>query len=106
MPVFEKTSNAFKDYDIDALENLHYADSIYFNDYYFSDRADHLAGLKVFIQDTDWPHKTRCVHEDAYTLVKRTERIDKNGHVTVSNNVSQIKDGQYHRRMTVSSDLE
>ena len=69
MSVFEKTINAFKDRDIDALENLHHEDFIYVNDYSFSDRADHLAGLKVFIQDTDWHHKTRCVHEDAYTLV-------------------------------------
>ena len=106
MSVFEKTINAFKDRDIDALENLHHEDFIYVNDYSFSDRADHLAGLKVFIQDTDWHHKTRCVHEDAYTLVMRTERIDENGHVTVSNNVSQIKNGQYYRTMTVSSNLE
>ena len=106
MSVFEKTINAFKDRDIDALENLHHEDFIYVNDYSFSDRADHLAGLKVFIQDTDWHHKTRCVHEDAYTLVMRTERIDENGHLTVSNNVSHIKNGQYYRTMTVSSDLE
>ena len=106
MSVFEKTINAFKDRDIDALENLHHEDFIYVNDYSFSDRADHLAGLKVFIQDTDWHHKTRCVHEDAYTLVMRTKRIDENGHITVSNNVSQIKNGQYYRTMTVSSDSE
>ena len=107
MSVFEKTIIAFKDRDIDALENLHHEGFIYVNDYSFSDRADHLAGLKVFIQDTDWHHKTRCVHEDAsYTLVMRTERIDESGHVTVSNNVSQIKNGQYYRTMTVSSDLE
>ena len=47
--------------------------------------------MKVFIQDTDGHHKTRCVHEDAYTLEMRTERIDKTGHVTVSKNVSKNK---------------
>ena len=56
MSVFEKTINAFKDRDIDALENLHHQDFIYVNDYSFLDRADHLAELKVFIQDTDWHH--------------------------------------------------
>ena len=106
MSVFEKTINAFKECDINALEHLHHEDFIYVSDYSFSDRADHLAGLKVFIQDTDWHHKTICVHEDAYTLVMRTEHIDENGDVVVSNNISQIKDGQYYRTMTVSSDLE
>ena len=62
--------------------------------------------MKDYIQDTDLNQKTRCVHEKAYTLVFRTERIDESDHVTVSKNVSQIKDGQYYRTMTVSSDLK
>ena len=66
MSVLKKFVNAFIDRDIDALENLHHEDVIYVNDYSFSDRADHLVGFKEYIQDTDWPHKTRCVHEDAF----------------------------------------
>ena len=64
--VFEKTINAFKDRDINALENLYHEGFIYGSDYLFSNRADDLVELKEYIQDTDWHHEMRCVHGDAF----------------------------------------
>ena len=64
--LFWKNIYAVIDRDIDAFENRHHADIIYVHDYSFSDRADDLVGLKEYIQDTDWHHETRCVHEDAF----------------------------------------
>ena len=106
MSVFEKTINAFRDRDIDAFENLHHGDFIYVNDYSFSDRSEHLAGLKECIKETEWHHKTRCVHKDAYTLLMRSRRINESGHIRALNIDSQIKDVQYYRTMTVSSNLK
>ena len=67
--------------DMDASEHKHVALGLVFLKYIsnvfntvyeklkadeYTDRADDLVGLKEYIQDTDWHHETRFVHEDAF----------------------------------------
>ena len=73
------------------------------HDYSFSDRAEHLVILKEFILEADWHRNVKILYEYPYTLVMRTEHIQKDNSIAIWNSISQIKDDQYYRTLVVSS---